>query len=359
MKGKTFLDTSTFSKAEAIIADCFLTEAGPSERIVKLEEAFSFAAKSFNSEAALKLLELLKKTSQDKSLKGERTWEKVEEDFRSWLKEVYRQLPDKRKERKVYSDVTEYEEAIPEVKLWMLKEIARGEDEDIINFLSAAYAPHSAERPISECIEYWEIKFHGRAVFQKEAEAILQILREKLQHFPPVVIERMLFEKPLFSRGWPGAFQNAMIIARARNGGRELVQRDIRNAEFLQAFRLEERSQAALGTAKSFLGHLFRFDVSVQELKKEMQKGWSIDRAKIGESEYVDGEILLEYTEGLTDMTIMVKLPEDCSEELGRDIHGRARRHIDRWLDKGKGIRVSLIVLGGQGKLQLTYTFLR
>lgn len=85
MKGETFLGTSELSEAEAIIADCFLTEARPSERIDKLREAFFFAARSFNSEAALKLLELLKETIRDKSVKGERTWEKVEEDFRSWL----------------------------------------------------------------------------------------------------------------------------------------------------------------------------------------------------------------------------------------------------------------------------------
>lgn len=241
----------------------------------------------------------------------------------------------------------------------MLKEIARGEDEDLINFLAATYEPCPTEWPKSACGEYWEIQFYGRAVFRQEKEAVLQILREELQHFSPAVIERMLFEKPLFSRGWPVAFQSAMIIARARNGGRELVQRDVRNAEFLRVFRLEERSQAALEAANRFLGHLFRFDKSIQEFKKEMQKG-GLNAEKIGESECVAGEIKFEYTDDLANMTVMVKLPEDCSEELGRDIFGRTRRHIDRWIhDKGKETMVSLIVIGGREKLQLTHAFPR
>ena len=148
-----------------------------------------------------------------------------------------------------------------------------------------------------------------------------------------------------------------MIIARARNGGSKLAQRDIRNAEFLAPFRLEKRSSGAIKLAEYLLYCVTQLDWKVEKLKKAMQNGWSFSWDKIGESEYVKGGTEIVFG-SLHNLSIKITLPAECPEALGRDIFGRAKRHIEKWKEEdGAGIILSFQVEGGTADLRLSKTY--
>jgi len=60
----------------------------------------------------------------------------------------------------------------------------------------------------------------------------------------------------------------------------------------------------------------------------------------------------------LRDISITVKLPNECATELGADVFGRARRHVEAWRKDHNGNNVSLIVEGGKSNLRLCKLYL-
>ena len=140
----------------------------------------------------------------------------------------------------------------------------------------------------------------------------------------------------------------------------EYVKRDIRNAKFLKSFQLEECSEAALALLQDFMERVALLDFKIKVLLDEMKKGW-LHKEQIGESEYVDGKISAVFVSNLLYIHLDVVLPKDCPEPLGRDIYGRAYRHVKKWFDQGhgpKGGTVSLAVHGGKDALKLSVTIL-
>jgi len=235
------------------------------------------------------------------------------------------------------------EETVLNTKLWIIEQI-------VLCWWKEELWPESISAFEFICEAY------GKAVSKKLRDGIQQIIRDRIGgRFKPEYLEQWL-EQPHV----PENIQQLLVIARARNGGVQFTKRDIRNAKFLKSFQLEECSEAALALLQDFMERVALLDFKIKVLLDEMKKGW-LHKEQIGESEYVDGKISAVFVSNLLYIHLDVVLPKDCPEPLGRDIYGRAYRHVKKWFDQGhgpKGGTVSLAVHGGKDALKLSVTIL-
>ena len=337
MKKDLFLDFDPrFSDFGLVISFEVLNGASNLERLEKLEQFVFGAAKAHNDKACLKLLELLKRAYEFGAYALEKFHEK--------LKEIYHKLPDQEADR---NSVHKSEATLEESKQWILKEIARHWMEE--------KSPQSVAAFRFLCEVYAS---KNRAIYPKERENILQIVQEKTgRWFKPEHLEEW-FKEPNVSQ----EIREKLVIARARNGGVKLAEKDIRNGEFLRGFQLEERSSSAIELAKYLLNCVTQLDCKIEKLKKAMQGNWGPPWDKIGKSEYVKGEMEVAFR-SLHDFSTQrevifkITLPAGCSEELGRDIFGRAKRHAKKWMEEDEVGYLMLHVEGGTANLQLSKSY--
>jgi len=358
-----------------VFLDQILTNLSPEERIFEIEKVLNVVIRARNDKVAVFLLELLEKAYQAKiEADLERTEEKWKHEkdirertwasFRGYLKKLYWTLPDQKQidtryDRLANGHVPVWGPALVEAKLWILKKLI-GEWQlspsapgswEAFRFFIAAYRPLPKDYLKREGESDDEMQARGRQVYEEERKGILDLIR---QHtgclFKPDNLEEWISQPYV-----PEEIKQILVIARARNGGAELVERDIRNNKLLACFEPDKRSPAALALFKGFGNRIAGFDLVVQELLQAMQpSGWDFGSDKIGESDYVAGTISIEYPE-LGELVVKVELKPDCTEELGRDIFGRARRHLEQWCKKHTVKQVKLCVCGGKADLFLDF----
>ncbi|MDP3785033.1 MAG: hypothetical protein Q8R12_03070 [bacterium] len=346
-KGLFFDANPQFSNCGLLIGYEVLNNTTNLERLEKLEQFVFGAAKVHNDEACLELLKLLKRAYEFAAydLAGteivelkpyeqeRRARDLAEEKFQAKLMELYCNLPDRRKVSQTERRDTfcgEFKETLVGSKQWILKEIA----------------PHWAEERNPKSIAAFRFLCEayaskGRAIYPKERENILQIVQERTGGwFKPEHLEEWLKETDV-----PQEIRKKLVIARARNGGVELAERDIRNAELLKKLNPGIRSKAALKLFESDCEEIMELDEAISKLLTPMR-------------EYVaDNEI--ELVLGYNYMaSILIHLPGNCPKDVSEEIFRRSCEHIKKWQkNEGRRIELSFLVKGGKAELKLSQLF--
>lgn len=277
-KEKTFLEVSPKEQDfRLLIADDLLTKMPPEERLNVFKEMFMMAAKNHNDEAASELLSLIGKEYQRKERKiSDETYHhygnadnRADADFCEYLRSIYWELPDKKKvsERRQHSSPYEY---IPEygpallqtkakiIELWMkqwarydyntgqkcFKEVNK-ESLRAFRFLIAVYAPRGKDWLKQPYESEDEIKARGRMVFKEEQDEIFKLFRETTDvYFTPEIAEKWLKMPNV-----PEEIRKIFRIAWIRNGGQELFDRCMKNAEIVKS--LEKISALSILSAEN------------------------------------------------------------------------------------------------------------
>ncbi|MBI2624305.1 hypothetical protein HYW67_02310 [Candidatus Parcubacteria bacterium] len=372
-------------------------ELSPSGNRMVLAKALLAAAKAHNDQAAKAIVSLMEQSYgllevqllRDRGVPKElrAALERADRMFRDRLLELYWQLPDARLVKDPRWPDTEGAETkrhgtLLETKLAMLGSIIQDwkpepTEESVVafRFMIAAYRPGPAGDDQREGESFAEWKAHGRFVSETEQAGILRLIREHVGA-PPFSAETIgpWIEQPMV----PHEIQQILAMARARRGGPELAKRDIRNAEALAALDWLERTNKrscrpeTLQWIKEQADSIALLDAWLKPLLQAMQpEGGNLasNVRRIGESDYVLGEIRLEFRISQAKQVpavefgssrwveVTIELPADCTEELGRDIFGRARHHIKGWRETHYDVSVSLVVQGGKANLNLHEPF--
>ncbi len=329
-------------------------------------------AKFHDDEVILKGLNLLEGIYKEiaKEEAKEKSWEeqrKIEEDYRQGficdLKDIYWEFPDAKVEperkyddiKRDFATIFHYHPTLLKSKAWIAEKVIhewRPDDYSELSvgcfrFLIGAYSPVHKEWKKREGELEDEMKARGRRVFKEEQGKIDALVRKKTDY----TYDSKCFEFWLRQPWIPEDLMKFLILGRARVGGRKLAYRDIYFSELLEPLNPEDSSPSALELHKNLCEKIRTLDLRVKELLKQMQDGWGLGAEKIGESEYVRGKIKITFF-SLEQISIIVHLFEDCEEALGKDIAGRARRHIQAWKNEyGKELEklhIILNVVGGK-----------
>ncbi|MEK7187418.1 MAG: hypothetical protein AAB691_01060 [Patescibacteria group bacterium] len=284
--------------------------------------------------------------------------ERAKQIIRSYVADLYWKLPNLRFSG--YSSRQDPAATMVETKMALLKRIIGAwlpqgtkESREAFGFIIAVCYPLPTNqfRPSGESVA--ETKARGRMVFPEEREKIFALIRDHISFWKADQLDPWILEPRL-----PADIQKILIITRARNGGMELVRRELEQARILQPLDSSGRSPAVFAFLERFFPELRNFDARLAQLREQMRpaKHWSSDKDReIGGSEMVLGEITVEIS-SLQSALIRVTLEKDCSRELGMDIAGRVRRHVRAWVEKNSGIDISLEVNGGKGNLCIAET---
>ncbi len=373
-KLNTFLGVEA-ERAEAfeLLTNRLFTILTPEQRLSTIEGAILETAQGHNDDATLRLCKLLWQTYYCRPLPyGEMYSLFVEQSprFEMHLKSLYWQFPDHRPGEKVYDRFDEkkwwYQEkpTLQKAKQWIIGRIgglwkADFTEENVVcfRFLIAAGCPERKNQLRRDGESDDEMTARGRFISEDEKGAVLQVIRERTDGryvFPAEKIEPWL-NLPCV----PDSVRRILAIARTRNGGVELAERDIKYAKLLAPLEPDKRSPTALVLHRQYCELIAEFDELASQLVASMKPErdrWNYDG--IGRSEYVAGTIEVTFLH-LHDITVTVILEPRCSSELGQDIFGRARRHVERFfegLESHVGeLEVLLFVRGGEGNLDLSY----
>jgi hypothetical protein len=180
---------------------------------------------------------------------------------------------------------------------------------------------------------------------------ILELIRKHDTRFKPEELVEWL-EQPWI----PHKFERILAIARTREGGPDLWQKDIRNTELLKSFSPDDRTEAAIDLYKRHCEIIAGLDEKVQGLFKRMRSDGLVKGEEIGGSEYVLGEEKVSYN-NLFEIIIFIKMGPRYPEGLVRDNFGRAKRHIKKWLQENRSDKVILNMPGGETDLKLSEEF--
>jgi len=373
-KEKTFLGSRPqYDDFEHLLADQYLTEiSNDQERIKKLKATFLLAIKNRNDKTALKLLTLIDKAIHEKERgiaegsNGDKhlgnASDRADRDFRDWLMQIYWQLPDKK------SCQNPKYPALLDMKSWILNQIAHdwqkpygrfGQEGPKINpisitafrFLTAAFNSYPEGRHIPQNESEFEFKARGHYASEEEKEKIMDLLRKYDSDLKPEELEEWI------KQSWiPYEFKRILAIARTRNGGRELWQKDMHNAELLEPLSPDKRTPAALDLFQRKCKIIAGMDQKVQKLINQMEsKDYSGNR-EIRVAEYVLGEKKIIYNT-IFEIIINIKLGPERPEALIRDNFGRAKRHIKKWLGENYFRKVILNMRGETTGLKLNQEF--
>ncbi|MBU1178809.1 hypothetical protein KKB69_00495 [Patescibacteria group bacterium] len=224
------------------------------------------ATEKHNDKAAVDILNLLDKFLKDKERVAEEkkresrlgynfsdAWNRAEKSFLEFIKKVYWDLPDCQKITTRYSDsehkhVPVYGETLVQTKLFIIEKIITAwgseliEEKNIENFqfFIKAFAPEE------------------RKVYKKEKDGMLDLLRKRLEcaSFSSDVLEKWL----KWRRFIPHDIYRVLYMARARNGGPELVKRDMFFADVLKNFDPANRTKEAIDLYKEIGQEIAKLD---------------------------------------------------------------------------------------------------
>lgn len=334
------------------------------EKLAAIESALLAAAMGHNDDVTLEMVELLStayhKEEWEIMLREKKTsadYYRGEQRFREHIRRLYWQLPDGRTSlHKGYKQATLFKTKL-RIFGEIIKEWGTPRESSVraFRFLIAAYNPLPEGELRHEGESDDEMQARGRWVFHEEQAATLQLIREHTgRDWRPKDLEFWL-QQPYVPEG----IQRLLILARARNGGMALVERDLWFAKLLEPLDPEKRSPGALALHDKFCVQLAVIEGSVAELLTSMNmkgdpkwyENWKA-KDEVGGSEYVCTEkVQVEYPDLVT-VVITVPLEPNCSAVLGTDIFARARSHIERWREKYPTTTVTLRVVGGKDGLR-------
>lgn len=221
-----------------------LTGLTHEERIRRVEELFLSTAKAHNNKAACEWLIILEKAYTDE-LEERASKQLILFTFRERLRQLYWELPD----RVVLDPIRRLDSpTLLGTKLAIIKTVIcdwkpelNEQSFGVYRFLMSAY--HQLQDIYERqggALDRGPYS-RSRVAFPEEKKQIAQAIREHTTHFQSKHLEQWL-KQPYMS----DEIKLILIIARARNGGIELVERDMRNAEILAHFEPEQRSPKAI-----------------------------------------------------------------------------------------------------------------
>ncbi len=363
---ETFLRNLRRLDSKSIEPSCLIIEEFPvemtdEERIEKLKRFFWLMSKHSNDKAAAEFLTFLEEAyriKEENIAEGPggnkhlgNAHDRANRKFRDYLMEIYWQLSNvKRAATGQHPKEDELRPTMLKTKYWILEQIAndwrpkrnagsiteKEAGKKAFEFLVKVY---NGITESNNSKNKFRTSYQLRLVSKKEKGKIIELIRSCDSNFKPEELEEWMQDPNL-----PYDIEKTLAIARTRNGGPKLWQRDIQNAEILKLFSLDERTPTAIELYKKFGQEIANLDNEVKTLIAKMQKnGWA-EQDEIGASEYVTGIIKFELI-NLTAVIISVQLENGCPKELGDDIYERANRHIDEWeYRKEKKIQVELKV---------------
>lgn len=327
-EGKQILDVKLERAHYAEVGlEYFLSNLSLNERAQEIDRVILEAAKRHNDDAVLALLaiqksiyeeiELQKVKQEVDSEKKRKIRDESRADFINYLRQLYKGLPDVqnnleyqgggRDDRKI-STLTKSKEWILQRIIWSWD----GDQDDgslsLFRFIIVA----------------------GK--FDEERKFIQDTLRDQVRAWRPEKLEFWLKQQNV-----PESIEKVLLITRARNGGAELVRRDIYFAEILKPLAPQERTLGALKFHKEFCEKLRRLESKLEDLVKKRMKlegEFCVGTRKVGGSEYVIGDIKIDYYEDIDDISMTISMHDNYSKELCQDVFGRARRHVEAWLNE-------------------------
>ncbi len=312
----------------------------PEERLKVLQKAFTVAADKEDDEMTNRLMDAVRqvykdeeeavafKTDMDYGKAGLRAYTR----YCDYLRIIYPQLPF------VGAGLGGLRETpIPQTKskitqLWM-RQWQRyacdftdkdGEAVDAFSFLLFIYTGVVYEGAKPSCY-----------VSREEKENILKLFRDYTDYrFTPEIAEKWLKQPNV-----PEEIRKIFIIARARNGGTKLVERDMKNAEMLKPLDVEKRSEAALAFHKKFCEELAIIDDRVKQFIKELGTGPcpKAEKINIDEIRFSSRESVYEVI-----LSIYYKknyLPYSSASGMAADIHRFFKKY-----NRGHYIRITYIL---------------
>lgn len=385
---ETFLG-GIVSQSDPIVfqaAERWFTDLSLRDRMRELETLFLDAAKRYDDDRCCKYLQLMRRTHEARVKELRENWFRARTRLsdalfrddpylgrilaRRWMR-LYGQIPDcKRRmaERDRYQDEHYVQEPTllktkavllgQTVRLWEPE--ATRESVDAFWFFSAAFRP--LRKDASKYLRYEEparlTASRGRFVSDAERAAIEGILLNHTSRWEPeAFIPWLDLASSNPHRYGQTSFEDVLVkLWRARCDDAKMAEY-LRAWRFAQPFGLGRRSKAAMALHEQACAKIVAFDTAVVTLVGNMKSGSSYGSEKIGMSEFVRGEIDFEFPLA-TYVKLVVTIPTDDPEPLGRDVTGRARRHIQKWLEdpENQAYRVQLDVLGIAG-LELTEQF--
>jgi hypothetical protein len=284
----------------------------PEDRLKVLQTTFMKAAENKDDEMTYRLLYIIYQAYHEAeggiALETDRDFGKAS--LRAYtrhcdyLKGVYWQLPRGPFLRKTKLEI---------IRLWMRQWqrwacdfTDKGEEAiDAFHFLVSAYIGKTDG-------DQWEF-----STSTAEKDDVLKFFRDHTDYrFIPEIAEKWLKMPDV-----PEEIKKIFIIARARNGGIPLIERDIKNAEMLKPLDIENRSEAALEFHKKFCSELAIIDDRIKQFIKELGAGLcskaekiEIDKIRLSnqKSEY---EIVLSICYKKND------LPYSSASQIADDIH--------------------------------------
>jgi len=328
------------------------------KRISKIKILFSKAYQNHEDESSLYLLKFIEKAYELKERNiaeahkgnkhlGDVVYRAIRQ-FRDYLMKTYWQLPDMKSiVTGLHSIDDELHPTMLETKFWILKEIAndwrpkRNADsviekeasERAFKFLVEAYNGIQSNNSKNKS----RTNHQQRFVSVKERKKIIELIKKYDSNFGQKELEELIQDPSL-----PFNIEKTLAIARTRNDGPESWRRDIQNAEILKSFSPNKRTPTSIKLQKKLGRENATLDDEVKALIVKMQESGLAERHEIGASEYVVGAIEFEIID-LTTVIISVQSESGCSKELSDDVHGRARRHIQKWkYGKEKKIEIEL-----------------
>ncbi len=189
-------------------------------------------------------------------------------------------------------------------------------------------------------------------------EECLKALKDKIRHSTDI-------EGNLFWMGQAMFDEVRAMFARSMAEDRAWLARLrtlMASRQILGDFSPGEQSPSAHSLVSALANRVALLDDSISDLTTDMQdykKFSSRDSREIGKTEYVLGtieyDVLLqdekedEKDSSLWKVEMLVQLDDKCSIELGKDVAGRVRRHLERWTSPENPLTVTATVFGPNG----------
>lgn len=313
-------------------ANYFLTAmtASPEERLKVLQKAFIMATENKDDEMACRLMNIIydEYSKAEQKIADETDRGYGEASFRSYAKHcdyfrsIYWQLP-----RGPFLWQTKLEI----IRLWMRQwqryacDFTDKDEEAAVafRFIISAYRGKADHDELA----------YSTSITEKDG--VLKLFREYTDHhFTPEIADKWLKQPNV-----PEEIRKIFILARARNGGTELVERDIKNAEMLKPLDVENRSEAALEFHKKLCDELAIIDDRIKQFIKELGAGPcpKAEKIKIDEIRFSSRESVYEIV-----LSICYKkndLPYSSASQMAADIHLFFRKY-----NRGRYVRITYVL---------------
>lgn len=319
--------------AEAHLANQLLSEKFPSDRVAALAAFLLEAARWGNEQVAMQAFRWL-----------EQAWEEWVEECRRGYdgtehKTFFAGLRANILERciELYAAIPEDEEGYPtcrDVKVGIIQKVARtfwesertGTSMRAFSFLIAMGYPVGKGNPVEGHAPDVRIRFADKKVNKDECVAVEAAIREKVGQWGVADIEHWFtdWNNPTV----PSVVRDLFALARGRNGGRMLMQRDLEAHAFLRNLDCENRSPAALTAHGEYCMKLAAFDARFRKNSLFDCGRWNMADDSPGKSIALYGEISCKYALSLDAVQVDVSCDPAMSDALFEDMPRRLQEQL-------------------------------